>query len=286
MQLCELFSRSYNILKNNLILMQPILLFMLVTVMISPNNEQINVHSASFIMYILSLSALACAFIAGWYSMFNKCIAVSENQGFSSDEERARFSINLFREFFPGVGKYFLNVTIGTILYSIVFLTLSFLIFKVAHHFIGDITSINLNDYLSVQGSQDKALALYNKINNADKIRITIWYMIYIFFGNIFSYLTMFWIPALINKNLTPVMAFIESFKTIFKKPIETFIIYLTYSIGSAFIIIIASITGQNAITEFLALTGIILLFVYYVIMTFEYFVKEKNDNSVSRTNC
>jgi hypothetical protein len=155
----QLFSKTYYLVKNNLILVQPLLIFFLViSILLSPVTLSGGVNIAVIIMFA-SVAGLFCAFWAGWYNMFHKSIEYTDRLNVTP-EERAINSLNLFKEFFPGVGKYFLKIVIGFVIYFIFIMILFQIIQLVGDKVIGFPTSITTDELIKAASNGDKALAL------------------------------------------------------------------------------------------------------------------------------
>ena len=116
-----LFRGSFNHLKHNMVLSLPFLAFWLIIVfvLISLTNGAVKLFSLFLLLGITS------AFISGWFNMFKRCVEtpVNENQ---PEKEQVEDSFYLFKEFFPGVGKYFVNILVGLLLFLFTFNLLCF----------------------------------------------------------------------------------------------------------------------------------------------------------------
>lgn len=284
MTIRELFGKTNLLIRYNLILVQPLLLFcLLLGVITSPLGVGITLSPAVIIM-LVSVFGLFCAFLAGWFNMFHKSIE-SFSMPIPSKEERAVNSINLFKEFFPGVGKYFLKIVTGSIIYIILFLILMNFIGIIGEKYIGFPKSIDLTNMSNFFMSQEKALEFVSKISQSDKIIIAKWNLLTLFCMGLFSYLTMFWVQAVVIENKNPAMAYLVSLKTVLKHPVGTIVIYMTYLTSVLAISFLGAAYPMNFVIQFIALMILILVLVYYIMLTFLYFEKHRKNNSISRTD-
>lgn len=271
--LTELFSKTYDLVKNNLILVQPLLIFLLVLSFItSPLTSGMGISTAVIVM-IISILGLFCAFFAGWYSMFHKSIEYVDKLNLSP-EEKALNSINLFKEFFPGVGKYFLKIILGYLLYFMFFIILLNVIHILGEKLIGLPTSINTDEFSKIATDEQKLLNFVHKISLSDWIKIIKWNVMSFTACGLFSYITMFWIQALIIEGKRPLIAYWESIKTVFKNPIVTIIIYIAQCASIVGVCLISIAMSMNIIAQFIILMILILLVVYFTMMSFLYFEK------------
>ena len=121
----KLIPRTFNIVKINQVLIMPFLMFLLlVVVVLSPGG--IN----PFV--IVAVLALKSVFLSGWLNMFHMCLENTNNENIS-DEQKALNSLNLYKEFFPGVGKYFQKIFWGVLIF-ILFVNL---VESALFHFLG-----------------------------------------------------------------------------------------------------------------------------------------------------
>ena len=67
---------------------------------------------------------MVAAFMAGWFFMTKKAIDL-DKKNFDSEEDRAKASLGLIKEFTFGIGEYFFSFLGGFILYIGLFLLLS-----------------------------------------------------------------------------------------------------------------------------------------------------------------
>ena len=102
----NLFSKTFNIVKYNLVLVQPLLIFfLLLGIIISPLGGSSFGNPASIVI-IFSILALFCAFWAGWFNMFHKSIEFSSIP-VKSSEEKAINSFKTVKRISSGYWKVF-----------------------------------------------------------------------------------------------------------------------------------------------------------------------------------
>jgi len=284
----ELFRNTSKLVRYNIILVQPLLIFFFIlTLLLSPvfsSGKNILYSPAGFIM-IISIAGLICAFMAGWFSMFHKSMELLSKPA-PTREERASHSINLFKEFFPGVGKHFTNIVLGIvfglILYFII-VALTLIIGKGTGMTHG-ISLISHDNIKKIMDSFDDSqlTRLHSKIT-----------LIAIIIRFLFLYLTMFWMQAIISEDKNPITAYIESIKTVLKNPVATLTIFLS-NFGClfvlCFILSFLNTTKFNSesflgfIIQFSGQVFLFMIIIYFTMMNFLYFEKYSKKNiSISR---
>ncbi|HSA06232.1 MAG TPA: hypothetical protein P5556_03555 [Candidatus Gastranaerophilales bacterium] len=286
-ELKSLFQHNFSLVKYNLILTMPFFAFWLVLGFVLAPLSSARAGNGVFFTLFLIL-ALKAAFLSGWLNMFKKCVETSVDQNLP-DEKRTADSFWLFREFFPGVGKYFgkmiLGLSIYFILFNIMMLTVEMTIIPI----FGAFESFSPQDMINSMESHDKVLAFWKTISDSDKLKIFKIVGFECIFMFMFFYLTMFWSQLLILTEISPLRSFVASIKAIIRDFAKTFPVFFLNLSLILTIFFIGVIMVMNPIIKLVT----ILLFVYslisYVMMTFLYlekYGKIEKTNCASRTDC
>ena len=257
----KLIPRTFNLVKVNMILLMPFLLFLLLLVIILSPLGGIN----PFIL--VALVALKSVFLSGWLNMFHMCLENTKDDSLP-DEKKTLNSLNLYKEFFPGVGKYFQKIFWGILLF-ILFMDI---VESVIFHFWGNFKSFSLENMPQTFNTKADFINLWNKINPADKIKIIKLAIFDMAFVGIFSYLTMFWAQFVIVEDKNPLKAFVSSFKVVLRDPINTFSIFILTLTSFICIFVLNFVLSANILSQLLTLMLFAYAIVYYTMMTFLYF--------------
>lgn len=274
---------SFNILKNNLIIIQPFIFFLLViSLFISPLSMK-NGFSPAMIVFMISIFALICAFFAGWFQMFQAAI-----RNFRKDikeEEKPFMSFAILKEFFPAVGRFFVPISIAIVLYCV----LLYFVFKLTAflgvHFIGIPDSFRVDNLLQIFADEKKAYEFISALSEADKIKISQWNILTLFATGAYSYLTMFWFPAIIMNGENAIKGLITNFKAIFSNPVVTFGIFIPFWLFMMFVPGIISAIFSNFIIQLFNLMFMIFIMNYYMMAVFVYFEDFSEDSIARWTN-
>jgi len=257
----KLIPRTFNLVKVNQVLIMPFLIFLLLVVMILSPLGGIN----PFIL--VAIIALKSVFLAGWLNMFHMCLENTNNENIS-DEQKTLNSLNLYKEFFPGVGKYFQKIFWGVL----IFLFAINLFESATFHFLGHFKSFSLETLPQTLATKADFQPFWDKISHADKIKILKIVAIDMVFIGVLSYLTMLWTQFVVVEDKKPVNAFFSSFKAVLNDPINTFLIFIFSLISFILIFGLNLILGQNILSQLLSLMLFAYVIVYYTMMTFLYF--------------
>lgn len=257
----KLIPRTFNLVKVNQVLIMPFLVFLLLVVVILSPLGGIN----PFIM--VAVLAVKSVFLSGWLNMFHMCIENINNDNIS-DEQKTLNSLNLYKEFFPGVGKYFQKIFWG-VLFFLLFINI---VESIIFHFLGDFKSFSIENLAQSLNTQAAFVDLWNKISHADKIKFFKLAAIDFSFIALFSYLTMFWTQNVIVEDKSPINAFVSSIKTVLNDPINTFLIFILTFASFISIFVLNLLFGSNILTQLLTLMLFAYVIVYYTMMSFLYF--------------
>lgn len=240
--------------------------------------------SQAYLVLLISMFAMFSAFISGWFYMIHKCIE-SSDKDIKDPAERAEMSLNLLKEFVPGVGKFFPKMTIGVTLYTALSAGLLYLLWINGQNFIETSDNLSIQVIADAFSSNEKALAFVQSLSDSDRLIIQKWNLMILIATSIFSYLTMFWPVAIIVKDENPFKAFVTGLITIAKRPFVCAGIFAAFYFSSMLLAIFNSIAGTNFLVQLIGLLVSILLTVYFLVVIFLYFEKYSESNSSSWTD-
>jgi len=257
----KLIPRTFNLVKVNQVLIMPFLIFLLLVVVILSPLGGIN----PFIL--VAIIALKGVFLSGWLNMFHMCLENNNNENISDDQKTLN-SLNLYKEFFPGVGKYFQKIFWGILILLLIINLFESAIF----HFLGNFKSFSIETLPQALSAKTDFQPFWDKISHADKIKILKITAIDTFFIGLLSYFTMLWSQFVVVEDKKPVNAFVSSLKAVLNDPVNTFLIFVFSLISFILILGLNFIAGQNILSQLLSLMLFAYVIVYYTMMTFLYF--------------
>ena len=280
----NVIKKSYTLLRQNLVILQPLILFMLImTITLSSlNNIQKGISPAIVVLAVCCFCMIG-AFLAGWYPLFTKVIENSYNTS-STPQEKAYMSIQTLKEFLPGVGNYFLPILLTMILYVGIIFVLSQFISILGLKFIGLSENINPDKLINVLSNSQNLENFVKNLTPSDHSLLLKWDLLILAISSLFSYLTMFWLQAIIIKTKNPLKAFIENLKAIFAKPFITLGLFLFYLTTNMFVGLFSGIS-TNFIFQLLNLFIVIFLTAYFIMVNFVYFEDYNENTSPRRSN-
>ncbi len=268
----DLFARTFSMVKYGMVLTLPFLIFWLLSGFMLFPLVSGGAGLEIFFTFLLFLGIIA-AFLSGWLNMFKRCAETSVDENLP-DDKRTLDSFDLFREFFPGVGKYFGKMVIGVVVYFFLFNIIMLILEAAIIPFFGPFESFSQQELIEAMKDPDKTISFWNSISGSDKEKIFKIVGLESIFTFLFLYLTMFWAQLVVLEGIYPLKAIRKSFKTIIKAPVRTVIIFLLNFILVFIVFFIGVILVANPLIKLLMILLFVYALVFYVMMTFLYLEK------------
>lgn len=274
--------KAFNITKNNIIIAQPLVIFMLIITLTTAALTQ-QTNKIAYIIFAAANVLLCTAFFAGWFYMIKKAVEHNkkvENNEYKDDKEAADASFALGKEFFPGVGEYFLPMTFTIIAYVVVYALILFFSYKSGLRFLPH-PHINWSEFMTAANSTPMEMQKYVMTLSFDQLKaINLWMLFLGGAASVFAFLTMYLFPAVYDKKeffvLTPFSAFNRNLIFVFKNFLGSFAIIVFLFFLNMFLSILSIFFSINII---LSIAGLIISFyfmTYAVVLIFLYYEEKK----------
>ena len=281
----KILKKAFEVLQNNLIIIQPFIFYLLlISIFLGSVHNVPEGIKPVFIVFILSIFALSCAFLAGWLQLFQAALRNSFKEA-PSPIEKAEMSLGILREFLPAVGRFFVPITIAVILYFILFFGIIKLTVFLGLKYIGLSENISPEKILSVFADKTKVPAFVAILTEADREKLLRWDVFTLFMTGVFSYLTMFWFPAIMLNGENAFKAFWSGLKATFSKPFTTLGIFSLYWVVNLTVSLLSSIFSGLFLVQILNLMLVVFITVYFIMVSFVYFEEYSGNNISGWTN-
>lgn len=283
--LFRILKKSFTILWQNSVIIQPFILFMfLLSILLGSISNLKSGFSPVLIMFLVSGFALCCAFMAGWFQLFQAAIRNYAKID-ATPTERAELSLASFREFLPAVGRFFVPITIASLLYIALFFGVIKLIGLIGTKYIGFSANINPQRLAGLLGNNTKVYEFVASLTALDKQKLIRWDLLTLFMTGGFSYVTMFWFQAIMMNGENAFKAFVSSLKAVFSKPFVTFGIFVLYWVINFMTSFISSVFAANFFVQLLNLMLVVFVTVYFIMVNFVYFEEHSGNNIAGWAN-
>lgn len=275
-----MLKKSAQILKNNLIFIQPLLLFLLIFMTASTFVIHKNIYMVSRIAIIVSMSLLFVAFMAGWLQV-NKYGVLNYDEK-DMPEQIAEKALQNIKKFFEGVGANFLRTLYATLILTVVYVLITFGLYKLCMHFFGEPTVVNEILKIAKSSSQAEMLNIYNGISQQDKIIFSNWVLSFGIALLIFNFFSLLYYTVLnfekdnIFKSLW--IAIVFMFKNIGK----TILVILFVLVLNVLLNLLSVVVGTSSFSFILLILLLTIYLNYYVLLVFCFYYDNAKNNSNS----
>lgn len=281
----NIFKQSFILLKDNLMVMQPLFIgVLLMMLVIMPISNKTSFDLGCLFSIIIAVLCFT-TFLAGWFSCVKSTVAL-KNEKYETPEQRSKANINILKSFLPGVGEYMLPTTVVTILYAL----LAYGTFKLYKIFaIQMYISNNLpkNLFKIINTSSQAEIAKYIQTNfSVEQLQSLLLifacgFIIYF----IFNILVLWFAPAVFYTTKNPIFAMFKAIEFTFKNLFISFLIVLVMFCLN----LLMSFFNGFLNNQYLAFIPMLLSFfycIYYVLTVFLYYESKTQDNCNNRSEC
>lgn len=277
-----MFKKSSQILKNNMIFIQPLLLYLLLLMTASTFILAREMYDISKYILVLSIFLMTIAFCSGWFYI-NK-IGV---ENYNPDDEQdviASKAIEGIKKFFVGVGANFFKSLGGYIICLVLYSICVYLVGKLCLHIWGEPTIIMDMPKLAQSQTSAELIEYLNKVSDSDKLAFVSWIWTFVILSSIMNFFCILYFAVLNfeKKNIFVTLWFTVKF--FFKNIITNLGIIFAMFFVYLLLNVLSFITGTGTLSFAILIILFTLYLNYYVLLVFcSYYEKTKN-NSDSRS--
>lgn len=286
--LLTLFSDTRQLLRANMVLIQPLILYFIVILLIMmpigtlvEKGIPLSESYKTLLIVFLCIGLVSVVFNSGWYNMFHKAVKTPLDPALTKHEQALK-SFELFKEFFPGISLYFPAFLLGSILFAAFIVFIFFSSISIGVEQIGIPTGIDWNRFFDPEQSVDSLKKYIESIPAGLQYQIVQWeFLFFITFmiNFLLNYFFMFWAQLVIFMKLNFLKAFTKSLLLVARHPLRTLIIILSYSLSWKVAFIIFGI--PFILFQFLGIVFIVFVMTFFNLMIFVYLEKQTIDNNL-----
>ncbi len=272
----ELFKEAIKITNYNIILAVPLIIFIKILDLYSLFSRA-NIDSApKFLIASITVLFMFGVFCAGWFYMVEGAVKLSKKV-FVLDTDRAKATMNLFKTFPEGVGKFFLSFVGVYIIFLFVQAIATPLVYILGVNIIGglDPESMQYLQELTINtelaGSQGMP-AFIDNLSIEQIIFFGKWSLLFMSVTSIVMYFLMLWIPEIICCTPNPLIALWRSLVKLFKDFFTTVRMFLALWFAGFVLLFINTFAVINPIAYIIMSIVLFYFSVYMVVFIFLYF--------------
>lgn len=276
----KIFKNSFLITKNNLILIQPLILFLLITSFSVLPLQKLQQNAYGFYLVLLNILLICSAFVAGWFGMIKKAVLNYRYKEMGVEYETNK-DISLLKSFFPSVGQYFFPTCALGLLLSLITFVFIQVMAKIGLLLFSDISILVKTLEISAKSVAEQVTFL-NSLSPEQVILLNKW-LVFFMVTHFLFYVFLVFAPAIMFfKSKNPFVVLGQSISCVFKRPIVVMsvCIYLSFL---GFIISGINALNLNLVFSLIRLFITLISIVYFVVVVFLSY--EELFDSNNRTN-
>ncbi len=275
----ELFKEAIKITNYNIILAVPLIIFIKILDLYSLYSRS-NIDSApKFLIASITVLFMFGVFCAGWFYMVEGAVNLSKKV-FVLDTDRAKATINLFKIFPEGVGKFFLSFVGVYIIFLFIQAIATPLVYILGVNIIGGLDPESMQHLQELTINTELAAnqgmpAFIDKLSIEQIIFFGKWSLLFMSVTSLIMYLLMLWIPEIICCTPNPLVALWRSVVKLFKNFFTTVRLFIIlWFVGFVFLFISTFAVFNPIAYIIMSIVGY-YYFVYLVVLIFLYFDRE-----------
>lgn len=272
----ELFKEAIKITNYNIILAVPLIVFIKILDLYSLYSKYNIDSTPKFLIASITVLFMFGVFCAGWFYMVEGAVKLSKKV-FVLDTDRAKATMNLFKIFPEGVGKFFLSFVGVYVIFLFIQAIATPLVYILGVNIIGglDAESMQHLQELTINtelASNQGMPAFIDKLSIEQIIFFGKWSLLFMSVTSVIMYLLMLWIPEIVCCTPNPLLALWRSLVKLFKDFFTTVRLFITLWLIGFALLFINTFAVINPIAYIIMSIVLFYFSVYFVVLIFLYF--------------
>ena len=272
----ELFKEAIKITNYNIILAVPLIVFIKILDLYSLYSKYNIDSTPKFLIASITVLFMFGVFCAGWFYMVEGAVKLSKKV-FVLDTDRAKATMNLFKIFPEGVGKFFLSFVGVYVIFLFIQAIATPLVYILGVNIIGglDAESMQHLQELTINtelASNQGMPAFIDKLSIEQIIFFGKWSLLFMSVTSVIMYLLMLWIPEIVCCTPNPLLALWRSLVKLFKDFFTTVRLFITLWLIGFALLFINTFAVINPIAYIIMSIVLFYFSVYLVVLIFLYF--------------
>lgn len=278
----DMFKTSLKLLRNNMIFIQPLLLYLLISMTAFAYVANKNVLLVPKIFIMLSIILMTAALASGWFYI-NKSAVLEFN---IEDEPQiaAEKALKNFKKFFFGVGENFFKILGAFILYGVISSVIMFVLFKFGLDIFGKPKIFfELQEFAKTQSAAE-IMTYLNSVSDSDKASFIYWVWSVIITGSVINFFGVLYSAALMFEKKNIFTCLWYSVKFFFKNLLSCISIILVMFLLYFGLNLLSVVIGSNSLSFAILIILTTLYLNYYILLVFFFYNDRTKDNSNNRS--
>lgn len=278
-------NKAFILLKENIVIVQPLIFYLLLIGFVAKPISFSLTQNLPSLLAIITVFLFTCAFLAGWFYIIKIAISM-KNEVYETPEEKNLAAFSLLKQFFTGVGEYFVPVIFGFLFYIIALVGFSILSYKLGVHYIGKVELTPELIKVLNTGSYQDTYNFFNSTvaNKQSALTISYWGFYVSALSLLFSFISLYFGAAIMYDTNNPFKAIFLNLKFLFLNFGGSIIILLFLSLLNMIISILSMFASMNIIFSIISLLLMFFYMSYHVMLVFLYYEEKTQDSCDSGT--
>ena len=273
-----ILKKPFFILKNNLIFIQPLLLYLLLQMTALSFILGRNIYTVPGIVLVASMLLLTVAFAAGWF-FINKLGILNYNPEDSKDEITVK-AVKNFRMFFEGVGANFIKTFAAGLLYAAIYTAAMFVTGKICLEFLGKPDIIFEFQKIMQASNQAEIVNILNNISIQQKIIFSGWVMAFNTAASVMNFIGVLYFAVIFIKGSDLLKSLFETIVFLIKNFLNCiFIIFIMFFLYLV-LNLLSVIMGANSFSFVILIILFTIYLNYYILLVFCFYNDKTKGNS------
>lgn len=274
----NLFKKSSAILRNNLILVQPFLLYWMFILLTLPYFIRNNINIYPKFLLFISVILLTAAQIAGWFFV-NKTAVNNYNETDTKEEINIK-SVNNIKTYFSGIGEYFFKSLFALILYFVISTMLFYGLYKACLILNLDTSVLyKFADVVNAKTNTEIQTAILS-FSKKELLLLSIWCILFTAWWEIIKFSGLLYFAVLFSEKTNIITAIFKTITILLKNIFSAIaIILFTFTIY-VLINLITILLGANTIAFTVFIIAFAMYLNYYIILVFCFYNDRTKNNS------
>lgn len=278
----ELFKEATKITNYNIILTVPLIIFVKILDLYSLYSRYTVDSTPKFLLASITVLFMFGVFCSSWFYMVRGAVELSKKV-FVLDEDRAKATLNLFKTIPDGVGKFFLSFVGVYLLFFIIQLIATPVVYFLGVNIIGGLDSASMQHLQEVTidstiATNQGMAAFIDSLTPEQIVFFGKWSLLFMSVTSFIMYLLMLWIPEIIYMTPNPLVALWKSLIKLFKDFFTTVRLFLSLWFMGFALLFINTFAAFNPIAYIIMSIALFYFSVYFVILIFLYYDKKYID--------
>ena len=280
----KLLQDSFKILRNNLLFIQPLLLYLLMIMLASTYFVSGHVALYPKMLLAVSMILLTVAFFAGWMYINKK--GIDDYVEEDSAEEISIKAIKNFKLFFSGVGEYFFRVLKGFLCFGVLYAACFFFFKKLGKTIFANPVLINELNKIAAVKTNEELTSLLTTFKPEDIMVLELWIISIALFVSFLNFLFVLYLASLFYKKENVIKSLFKTLLLFFKNIFKCILVVIFLLVIYFIIGLLTAFSGQNPLAFAILILIMTLYLNYYVILVFCFYNERTKTNSNSGTEC